>query len=456
MAVTNETDQSQARFVNGSISRHVIVMTFTSAIGLMALFLVDFADLYFLALLGETEITSAIGFAGMIAFTSLSVSIGIAIAAGALVAQNLGAGNRAAATRYATSTLTLGVAGPLLVTVIIFAFSHDMLFFLGARSAALDYGVLYLKTVAIGFPLLGASVSCSFILRAIGDARRAMYVTLVAAIGNGILDPLFIFGFDLSIQGAALATICANLASFLVGFYAVRKIHNFFLPFSITNYFKDFPTIWKIAFPATLTQLATPFAVGYLTWSSAPFGDEAVAGTAIINRLVPVAFGIVFSLSGAVGPIVGQNYGAKNFARLRETLNKSLAFNCIYTTIVAVCLWLLRDQVPGWFLAKGDAARLVTLFCSFLSISWLFAGAQFVAQASFNNLGKPHWSMMFNWGKATIGTIPFVMIGVSLWGFEGVMIGYSLGTVVFGIIATISIYAYVNRLEKTGGKNGTY
>lgn len=448
--------EKQARFLTGSISRHVLVMTLTGAVGLMALFLVDFADLYFLALLGKTEITSAIGFAGMIAFTSLSISIGISIAAAALVAQNLGAGNRNAAKAYATSALALNILVAVLVALVVFVFSKDILHFLGARGATQNYGVLYLKTVAVGFPLLAAAVCCSFILRAVGDPQRAMYVTLVAAIGNGVLDPVFIFGFDLSIQGAALATICANFASFIVGFYGVKKHHSFFTAFRSSTFWNDLPAIWKIAAPASLTQLATPFAIGYLTWASAPFGDEAVAGTAIINRLVPVAFGMVFSLSGAVGPIVGQNFGAGNLPRLRETLNKSMLFNCIYTITIAAILWLLRDDVPGWFLATGDAARLVTLFCSYLSLSWMFAGAQFVAQAAFNNLHKAHWSMFFNWGKATLGTIPFVLAGVHFWGFEGVMIGYSLGTVVFGSMATISAYAYVNSLETTGGKNGTH
>ncbi len=124
----------------------------------MALFLVDFADLYFLSLLGETEITAAIGFAGTIAFTSLSVSIGIGIAAAALVAQNLGAGNRETARRFAINTLVIGVAGQLLVAIVVFVFSREILMFLGARAAALDYGILYLQTVSLGFPLLGAAV----------------------------------------------------------------------------------------------------------------------------------------------------------------------------------------------------------------------------------------------------------------------------------------------------------
>lgn len=442
---------SQARFVTGSISRHVMVMTLTGAIGLMSLFLVDFADLYFLALLDETEITSAIGFAGLFAFVSLSFSIGIAIAGGALIAQNLGAGNIEKAKQYATSVLVISIIGPLIVAGLVLLFSEDILYLIGARDKTLAYGVLYLNTVAIGFPLLGAAICFSFILRAIGDAKRAMYVTLMAAVGNAILDPIFIFGFDLSIQGAALATICANLASFLVGFYGVQKFHQFFKPFSFSKCADDFSSIAKIAFPAILTQLATPFAVGYLTWTSAQFGDEAVAGTAIINRLIPVAFGIIFSLSGAVGPIIGQNYGAGKFERLRETLNKSMLFICIYTSTVAAILWVFRNDVPGWFLAKGQAAELVTVFCTFLSISWLFAGAQFVAQASFNNLGKAHWAMMFNWGKATLGTIPFILISVHFWGFMGIMIGYAAGTVLFGILAWISVYAFVAKLESKGG-----
>ena len=84
-----------ARFVSGSVMRHVVVMTLTGAIGLMALFLVDLVDLFFLSLLDRTEITAAIGFAGTVAFINLSLSIGLGIAAAALVARNLGAGDGA-------------------------------------------------------------------------------------------------------------------------------------------------------------------------------------------------------------------------------------------------------------------------------------------------------------------------------------------------------------------------
>ena len=444
-AVKNKTT---ARFVTGSIGRHVVIMTLTAAVGLTVLFLVDFADLYFLSLLGETAITSAIGFSGMLSFANMSISLGVGIPASALVARNIGANDITAAKRLATSSVAVSTFVPLLAFLGVQFFAADFLAFMGARGAAAGYGLTYLKTVSFGFPLLGASLAVSFTLRALGDAKRAMYVTLISAVGNGILDPIFIFGFDLSIQGAALATVIANLASLVVGVYGLQVKHKFLDRLSVSTIISDLGAIWQIAWPASLTQLATPFAIGYLTWITAPYGDEAVAGTAVINRLVPVAFGIVFALSGAVGPIVGQNFGAGNIARVRETIDKSLIFNAAYIAAVSVILWAISDELPKWFLAKGDAVVIISLFCSTLAFSWAFAGAQYVAQAAFNNLGKPKWSMWMNWGKATIGTIPFALFSVKIWGFIGIMIGYALGTVVFGIIATISVYAFLAKIEK--------
>ena len=103
--IAKERPTAQARFVSGPIMRHVTVMTLTGAMGLMAMFLVDLADLFFLNLLGKTEITAAIGYAGTLAFLNLSLSIGTGIAAAALVARNLGAGNPERAREFATSCL---------------------------------------------------------------------------------------------------------------------------------------------------------------------------------------------------------------------------------------------------------------------------------------------------------------------------------------------------------------
>jgi putative MATE family efflux protein len=424
---------AQARFVTGSIMRHVSVMTFTGALGLMALFLVDLADLFFLSLLGQTEITAAIGYAGNIAFANLSISIGTGIAAAALVARNLGAREPERARQFATTGLAFTLMLSTALTLAICVSLDWLLPLLGAHGEALRLAKIFLWTLAPGFIMLAGAIACSFILRGLGDATRAMYITFAAAIVIAVLDPLFIFGFGWGIQGAAAATVIADAAALAVGLHGVHRVHGFLAPFSIAEFRRDLAAIFDIAFPAILTQLATPFANAYVTRAMAPFGDEAVAGWAIVNRLVPVAFGVIFSLSGAVGPIIGQNFGAHEFGRVRRALADGLIFCAIYTAGMSLLLFFFRHEVPYIFKAEGRTIEIVTFFCTFVAISWAFTGAQFVANAAFNNLGYPNHSTAFNWGKATLGTIPFALVGAQWGGPEGIMIGTALGSIIFGV-----------------------
>jgi Na+-driven multidrug efflux pump len=405
---------SEARFVTGSTMRHVVVMTFTGALGLMSMFLVDLADLFYLSLLGQTEITAAIGYAGTIVFTNLSLCIGTGIAAAVLVARNLGARRPERAREFATSC-----------------------FMYSAILSAVFSGLI-----------LAGGVACSFILRGLGDARRAMYVTLVVAIIIAILDPIFIFWLGWGIQGAALAGVLADLGALAIGLRSVHYVHHFFAAPSWARLRTDMREISEIAIPAMLTQLATPFANAYATRSVAPFGNEAVAAAAIVGRIIPVAFGIIFALSGSVGPIIGQNFGAGRYDRVRRTLTDGLIFATLYTLITSALLFVFRHDIAELFRASGRTIDLVLFFCSFIAGSWAFAGAQFVASAAFNNLGYANISTMFNWAKATIGTIPFALYGAHLAGPEGVMTGMALGSVIFGIASVAWAYRIVGKVEQ--------
>ena len=126
-----------ARFLTGSTMRHVAVMTLTGAIGLMAMFSVDLADLYFLSLLNDTAVTAAIGFAGTLAFANLSISLGIGIATAALVARNLGAGDATRAREFATSTLLFAILVSASYTLFVAVMSGPALRLLGAEGEAL-------------------------------------------------------------------------------------------------------------------------------------------------------------------------------------------------------------------------------------------------------------------------------------------------------------------------------
>lgn len=204
---------------------------------------------------------------------------------------------------------------------------------------------------------------------------------------------------------------------------------------------------FKIAVPAILTNMATPFSSAYVTGSIAESGDGFVAGYAIIGRIIPVAFGVVFTRPGAISPIIGQNYGARLIPRVRHSLKDACLFSFIYITFVSILIYWLQGYLVQMFSAKNNAERLVHYFCSFIAITFIFNGWLFVANASFNNLGKPILSAILNWGKATTGTIPFVALGAKYDGAFGILPGSAAGSILFALLAVFLSLQLVHQLE---------
>lgn len=208
----------------------------------------------------------------------------------------------------------------------------------------------------------------------------------------------------------------------------------------------DTKRVATVAFPAILTNLATPVGGVYVTQAMAHFGLAAVAGQASIERTVPVLFALVFALTGSVGPIMGQNLGAGQCDRVRETLRAALKLVILSVGATWLLLFCAQNGVVAMYDAQGDAAALIHMFCTWTIGSYLFVGMLFVANAAFNNLGFPLYSTAFNWGRATLGTIPFVMMGAR-FGPLGVQAGQALGAIVFGSFAVLTAFRVTQTLE---------
>lgn len=438
--LTKTTLPQSPRFVTGSITRHVLVMTVTGAIGMMALFLVDLSSLFFLTLLKQTAVTAAIGYAASIIFFSISVGLGGGVAASALVARSIGKGDVDRARGYATSTFLFALLSASLISITLSVLSGSLLSFMNADGETKRLSQLYIWTVSPGLILFGAALCLSAILRGLGDARRSMRVTLVMALVTILLCPILIFGLGLGIQGAAIAATLGYLAAFCVGLHGVVKVHRCLDPLRLSGLRRDIADIWGIAYPATLSQLTLPLGNAYMTYVIAQFGDEAVAGFAVISRIVPVAFCIALALSSAVGPVIGQNYGAGFYRRVRSTLTQSLLMSTAYTMGTSVILLALSDEIATAFNAVGAAHDQIVFFCTYVAISWIFVSALFIANAAFNNLGYPRRSAAFSWARVTVGTIPFVYFGAQWIGWQGVLVGNAVGAIVFGLAAVFVAY----------------
>ena len=229
----------------------------------------------------------------------------------------------------------------------------------------------------------------------------------------------------------------SRVATLIIALRPAIRLYDGFARPSVSLLLRAFLPVSALAVPAVLTNPATQVCSAIANREMAQFGTDAVAGMAIIGRMVPVAFSVVFGLSDAIEPIVGQKFGARLQPRVKEAFWDSLRFTLIYVLAMALLLFPLREQVANLFAATGMARNLILLFCGLLALIYIFSGSIYVLNAAFNNLGHPLYSTWVNWGVHTLGLLPLVKIGAVLPGAPGVLIGQAAGQVLFAVVSVL-------------------
>ena len=440
----------KAKFLEGDLMRHVAVMSLSASIGLVSIFLVDFADLLFIAQLGDPALTSAVGFAQTVLYVTFAVMLGLNIACSALSARLIGRGELEDARQIATSAVAFGIAISLVISAVFWVIAPYLLGALGAEGDTKAHAVSYFRIIVTAMPVATVGMMTAGLLRAHGDARRAMMVTLIAGGVNAVLDPIFIFGFGWGLEGAAIASVCARFATLLTALYPVTKHYGGFARFSLARFRTDLTPILALTIPAILTNVATPVGNSIAIRVLAPFGDEAVAGLAVVSKLTLLAFCVIFALSGAVGPIIGQNFGAQQYDRVQETLRRAMTFAIGFVLLAWALLVLGNGFVSDLFKLTMEGRDIVFWFSVLIAPLFIFNGSLFISNAAFNNLKRPLWSSMLNWGKNTVGVLPFVLVGASLGGAPGVLVGQAVGGIFFGVLGLWLAFRLVSNYQ-----NGT-
>ncbi|WP_040389234.1 MATE family efflux transporter [Cardiobacterium valvarum] len=413
----------KAVFAEGGLWRHLLSMTAARSVGIMATFVVDFVDVLFISRLGDARLVAAVGFSAASLFFIRAIAIALGIATTALVAQAVGSGSGRRAARYAFNLSLLSFVLMATIAATVWLGRGTVLSWVGASGETRHFASGYLGIVLIGLPLLALGNCGTATLFALGSARLAMLVSLSATLTQAVLDPVFIFVLGWGLHGAALAAVCAQAVMAAVAWYCLLCRYRLRAPLAPRLLAADIPAIAAIAFPAMLTNLTSPIATAYAARSMAQFGDAAASSFAVIMRLVPLGFALLFSLSAAVAPIVGQNAGAARFDRVRETLYNALVFNFAVTAAVCLLLFAARDTLPGWFTLSGEAAALLRYFCSGIALLYGCKGMIFFMNAAYNNLGRPFYATAANLACLTCGSLPLITLGGHYFGARGVISG---------------------------------
>lgn len=436
----------KGRFLTGSTMGHVVRMTMTGAMGITFVFVVDAANLFWITQLGDPQLVAAIGFAFAIQFLSVSSGIGLMIASTALISRAIGSGDRALARRQATSaTITAGVIQTAIGLGIV-AFRHDIVAMAGATGETAALAARYL---AISLPSLGimaVGMTANGALRAEGDGRRSMYVTLTSGAVAMVIDPALILW--LGLDGAAIGLVLFRFVMLGMALRFAIGTHDLLARPRLADIADTLRPYLAIALPAIVTQMATPVGNYLMTTFMAQYGDDAMAGWAVVGRMTVVAFGGIFSLAGAIGGIFGQNFGARQYDRLRSTYRDAVIFGIGYTVVTWAILVAVTEPVARAMLLTPQATDVVRAFTHVGAGAFLFASALFVSNAAFNALGKPMRSTLMNWLRDGVLVVPLALWLTGPFAARGVIYAQAGAAVIAGLLAAVWGWYFVRALER--------
>lgn len=426
---------NNAVFTQGSVLKHVVRMTATSTTSLLAIFVIDVLSVFYIAMLHDDVLLAALVVGKTLTFFVTSMSMGVAMASGALIASRLGAGELLRARQLAGSGLALVIAVSVSGAAIELLFLDVILDLLGleARAFAAAQAYLWITLPATLFMAIGQL--CMQVLRTSGFGKQPMYIVLTGTAVAAMAEPVFILWLNLGLNGAGYAYLLAASVTASLGVYYVSRVARLTARSGRAQMRADIGQIGRIALPAVFGNLATPVGMAYLMSSVAAYGSQALAGIAVVDRIIQLSFCVFFVLPGALSPIVGQNLGARNAARAREAVKTTYWLALGYGAVVALTLSLSAQALQQLFNVQGEGVRILQVFCQFGGVLWTLIGLQFIAISIFVTMGRPIFVTLFGWLRASLGTVPFVWYGAQLQGSAGALLGHLLGNATIALAA---------------------
>ena len=429
--MTQSLHDRKGNLREGSIAGHLVRLTLPMIWGIAVIVSFHLVDMYFISRLG-TEALAAVSFTFPVTYAIFSVSLGFGIAMSSVVSRLIGEDSQTTLCRVVTHGLvlvTLVLTGVAFIGLAL----HDPLFrLLGAEENMMPLIGDYMKIwfagiVMISLPLVGNSA-----IRAAGDAVVPAIIMTVAAVVNVILDPILIFGLfgfpRLEIQGAAIATVIANFCAMVAGLYVLAR-HKKFLKIEWLKDWHDFGDTCKrlltIALPVGLTQAIGPIVNAVITALLASFSAEAVAAFGVVSRVEAFAFVIVMALSSGMAPVIGQNFGAKKYTRVFETLKLAIAFSVVWSLCVALVLAVFGKQVAQLFSDDSEVVRIALLFFWIVPVSYALRNLIYGWASAFNAMGQPKKSFIMIFIEMIVLMLPAVFIGKQ-FGIAGIFLAIAL------------------------------
>ena len=435
------------------ITKLLVQFSLPAIIGMLVNALYNIVDRIYI---GNIENVGHIAIAGVgitfpvvIFVFGFSILIGLGAATNASL--NLGRKKKEEAERFLGVAVSFGFIVSLILMVLVLWKLEWLVNILGGSDKTGIYAAQYLKILAYGFPAAVVGYVANASIRSDGNPKMAMATLLIGAITNIALDPIFIFYLKMGVKGAAWATIISQYVS---GIWAIYYFTSKFsgMKLYLKNLKLDFGKIKSIS-----SLGSAPFAiqigasvVNYTYNSTLKIygGDTAIGAMAIVQAVITFISMPIFGINQGLQPILGYNYGAKLYSRVKEALFKAIFAATVLCVIDFLAIQFLSKYFINIFTHEKELVRIASIGLRIQTFMLPIVGFQIIASIYFQAIGKPRMSFFMSLTRQIIVLIPCILIMSKLFGVEGVWFAGPTADFIATVVTFIFIKMELKHLKE--------
>ncbi|MDO4356579.1 MAG: MATE family efflux transporter [Clostridia bacterium] len=421
------------------VPRALLAMGLPTMTGMMINALYNLADAGFVSRLG-TQAMGAISVTYPLGQVVVGLGLLFGSGAASCISRLLGRGDRDAANRVANTALFGSLIAGAAIIALTLLFLEPILRLLGATEGILPYAKRYAGIYVASSIFNVINVTMNSIATSEGAAKTTMAALLTGALLNILLDPVMIYGLNLGVSGAAIATALSQAVSSGVYLRYMRSGSSAFRFHPRECRFSKaiLSGIFQIGVPTLIFQLLTGLSVTLTNLKAAPYGDSVIAGMGAVTRIVSLGTLMVFGFIKGFQPVAGYSYGAGNLSRLREAIRTAVIWTTLFCALLGLALICFPAPIMSLF-AAGDAAliRVGQRALQLNGLSVTLFGFYTVYSSLFLALGRAKAGLFLGVCRQGICFLPAILLLPAAWGLNGILCAQPAADLAAALIAAV-------------------
>lgn len=418
-----------------NVAKALFKLGMPMVVSMLIMALYNVVDTYFVSGLGKHSVAAvSVAFPISLIFSGIGLTFGAG--AGSYISRLLGGEKKKEADIVATVAMfTSVIIGAITGMTLLFLLT-DVLKFMGAIPSIIEIAKKYAIIFIISTMVSTANVTAGNLAVAQGAAKVSLKAMIIGSVLNMVLDPIFIYGLNLGVNGAAIATLISQVVTLFI-YIIYFKSEKSYIKLKISNFkptINAYKEILKVGISMFLLQIFSSISMSKISSSASLYGEDAIAAMGIVLRIVTLGTNVVFGYMKGLQPLAGFNYGAKNYKRLNEAIRCCIKYINLFCLVWTILLYIFAPNILSIFGTGESVLKIAVPALRAGVIMFITFGFQFTYSTLYLSMGKALAGGFLSICRQGIIFLPIILLLPKIFGLNGVIYSQAIADLITTII----------------------